>query len=144
MAKGWKWMGLTQAEVNAFFSDQPTWKVRREMERLIARDYLKSLKQGGQITYKLTNDGAVLILRELIRKNREKLPKGTLCYLIFDIPEAAKETRYVFRQIIKDANFKLVQRSVWSSEYDVAEILSKLIKLSGMEKWAKVILGKEI
>ncbi|MBU0531748.1 MAG: hypothetical protein ABIG32_03965 [Candidatus Uhrbacteria bacterium] len=144
LAKGWGYMGFTQNEVNAMLADQPKWRVSREMKRLSDRGFLKAMKQGEEMQHKLTTDGATLVLRELISRNRKTLSKGTLCYLIFDIPEAAKDTRYVFRQIISDANFKMVQRSVWSSQYDVAENLSKIIKLTGMEKWAKVIVGKEI
>jgi len=144
MAKGWKNFGMTKAEVNFMFSDHAKWEVNREMKRLKERGVFEAIKNNNEVMYKLTADGVILMLREMIANRKKKLPDGRQCFLMYDIPETAKESRHLFRQIISEANFKLIQRSVWVSEYNVAHNMLQIIQLSGMSKWVKVIEGKEI
>lgn len=141
--KSWKYFGLSQLEINELFNDKKEWQVRRELKRMKQRKLIKDQKRGTEAFYILTESGKTILLRKIVKEVKKELPNDTYCYVIFDIPESARQSRFVLRQVLEDANFKYVQRSVWASRLDVAPYLVELIRYAGIEKWVKVIVGKQ-
>lgn len=57
----------------------------------------------------------------------KKLP-GAQLMVVFDIPETHKWQRGVFRSVLKEFRFHLVQKSVWVSDLDCREYITAEIK----------------
>ena len=81
------------------------------------------------------------MLRKRIAGTTKKLPQGKKCFVIFDIPEVVREVRATLRGVLHGLEGEKVQQSVWSTDLDIVDDLIRLIKISTMDKWVKVITG---
>ena len=139
----WGWFAIGDGLWYEMLKDQERWKAKQQRDALIEQKFLEKKGQGDQAIYQLTETGQAFLLQEQISQIKNKYPADLVCYVFFDIPEPARDTRELFRRILKKCNFKLVQQSVWSSKYAVDQFMSELVDISGLSKWVKVVLGKE-
>jgi len=140
----WSWFAVSDELWFEILRDQERWYAKRQLEKLKERNFLKKQEQGSKIIYELTEQGQALILQEIISETKELLPKNEKCFVIFDIPEPARDTRDLLRRILKKCNFSMVQQSVWASRYKVEGMLLELFKITGIDKWTKVFIGRPI
>lgn len=73
-----------------------------------------------------------------------KLGKDACLLVTFDIPEKQRFLRDHFRRLLKEMEFKQIQRSVWKSEYDFREVLENEIKLHDMRNNVNVYEASKI
>ncbi|MFH1142642.1 MAG: hypothetical protein ABIH67_00660 [Candidatus Uhrbacteria bacterium] len=139
----WGWFAVGDGLWYEMLHDQERWRAKQQREFLIKQKFLEKKEQGDEAIYQLTETGQAFLLQEQISQIKTKYPAGLECYVFFDIPEPARDTRELFRRILKKCNFKLLQQSVWSSKNVVDELMSELVEVSGLSKWVKVMLGKE-
>lgn len=66
-----------------------------------------------------------------------------VCMVVFDIPEKFREQRRLLRRFLEDNVFVAIQKSVWISQFGVADFLVKFFKRQKMDKWVRVFLAKE-
>lgn len=66
---------------------------------------------------------------------------GQWCFVSFDIPEQQRRLRQTFRSLLRECGFTLIQKSLWGSRRDVAELLRKVIVELQIENWVTVIEG---
>ncbi|MBU0531059.1 MAG: hypothetical protein ABIG32_03720 [Candidatus Uhrbacteria bacterium] len=118
------------------------WQVKREIKRLQKREMIEVRQEGDKIQVRLLSDGEILMLRKRIANTTKQLPHGVKCFVTFDVPEPVREVRAMIRGILNSLEGEKVQLSVWSTEFDIVDDLTRLIKLSKMEKWVKVITGR--
>ena len=87
---------------------------------------------------KLTSSGKKL-LHKLRRRKEQSLPeskypiqeKDELKIIIFDIPEAEKRKRAWLRSVLRNLEFTMIQKSVWSGKTKLPqEFISQLHKLN--------------
>lgn len=71
-----------------------------------------------------------------------KNPNG-LTLVIFDIPEEQKQDRYLLRCYLKMMNFKLIQKSVWGSEYEASNELKEVLSELNLRKFVVVFDAKQ-
>ena len=64
--------------------------------------------------------------------------------LIFDIPTKHKKARILLRSILYNLGYKLFQKSVWITPYDVSEKTEKLLQLHSLDGYVKIFLIEEI
>lgn len=79
-------------------------------------------KEGDLI--KLTQKG-LKIVQPFVAK---KLNKNAKLMIIFDVPEGMSSARRRLRLLLRDWDFKQVQKSVWVSSYDYKNLLIKAIE----------------
>lgn len=73
-----------------------------------------------------------------------KLGKDAYLLVTFDIPEKQRFLRDHFRRLLKEMEFKQIQKSVWKSEYDFREVLENEIKLHSMGEKVNVYEATKI
>jgi hypothetical protein len=132
-------------EIQHSHTEQAYQRWRREYQKL------QYLKRQHWIKIKKTEKGLLIALtdkgkiekRRRDANHRSKLSSGYVCLVMFDIPELAKKGRDQFRFFLKQLGFSLVQKSVWQSQYDLAEDILQFIKEMHVEKWTAVYTAKK-
>ena len=122
------------------------WRAQRseERERLLylkRKCWIVTKKTEKGLMVKLSDEGKMERLRRTIQ-DRPKRKDGTVCLVMFDIPQVAKASREAFRNFLKRVGFQLVQQSVWSSDCEVEEELQRFIQEASIHKWVQVFIGK--
>ncbi len=106
----------------------------------IKEENLKS-KQG----FLLTKKGLSKALKaSFLIEGKPKRKDGKWIMLIFDVPEKQKRRRNLLRSILHNLGYKLFQKSVWISPYDVAEKTENLLQLHSLGSYVKIFLIEEI
>lgn len=120
------------------------WRKKREAMNTLSRRGLLSVtgsKKGMCVSF--TQKGAQEILRQKIMK-AYVLEEDASCVVVFDIPETHRKIRGQLGQLLDSAGFVRIQRSVWISQYDTAELLVNLFRSVGLKRaWVRVFLAKE-
>jgi len=74
----------------------------------------------------------------------QKRKDGKWVMLIFDIPERRRKLRDLLREILQNLGFKLYQKSVWISPYDVSEKVERAVQTYSLDEFVKVFLIEEV
>lgn len=93
-----------------------------------------------QIVFRLTNLGEDA-LGDL--SSSEEKWDGKWRLVIFDVPEAKRGVRDLFRRRLKDWGFRSWQKSVWVGKKNVTEKLRRLITKLEVEDWVAVIESED-
>lgn len=139
-----KWLAVDDECWCEMLQDQERWRVNQELKRLKDRKILETRQLANKVVYSLTKDGKILMLRKMLAQIEEDLPGNQQCFVIYDIPTNVKEARALVRSLISKSGFKNVQLSVWATKKNVGPLIAEIIKLSGLNKWVKVINGNEL
>lgn len=111
-------------------------ELSQALKRLRLGGLIEANKDQKKLIFKLTSLGKEAILtHQVLRKPWD----GKWRIVIFDIPESHKRVRNLFRRNLKFWEFKIFQKSVWVSKFDVADELRKLTLELGIENWVAVI-----
>lgn len=85
----------------------------------LRRDGYLEIESGSAGSIKFTSKGKLKILDQI----SNNLPlDGRYCFVSFDIPEDLRVRRDSFRRAIKGIGFKQIQRSLWVSNKNAAEL----------------------
>ncbi|OGZ79366.1 MAG: hypothetical protein A2528_00995 [Candidatus Staskawiczbacteria bacterium RIFOXYD2_FULL_37_9] len=124
-------------------------KNRKRFSKLIYK-----LKTNGYIKVKnLENKKAIILTKERIDRAlkasfmAEKLVKrkdGKWVMIIFDIPEKSRKLRNLLRSVLNNLGFKIYQKSVWISPYDVSEKLENALQAYDLESFVKIFIIEKI
>jgi DNA-binding transcriptional regulator PaaX len=112
--------------------------------RHIAKGLYEIEKKGNEAIIKLTEKGAIQVLKDRIISEGRQCREGESCYVFFDIPEDIRKLRSSFRYFLKCAGFERVQRSIWASVKDVGDDLGQLVELLDISRWVKVVVGTSV
>lgn len=115
--------------------------VKRALYDLKNRKFITTQKIGQRLLVSLTNKGQLAMMAKELT-TAPKLKNGWQTMLIFDIPETARRSRQVLRHWLREADFFMVQKSVWLSNKDVARILKKVLQQLKLRQWINVYLVK--
>ncbi len=109
---------------------------RQMLYRLKKSRYLAVRKLGQRVVVELTEKGKVVALREQFRQAPRLSQRYTM--VIFDIPESQRLVRNLFRRVLREGEFVMLQRSVWLSERDVHHSLVEFIRRLKLDRWVNV------
>ncbi|OGZ02906.1 MAG: CRISPR-associated endonuclease Cas2 [Candidatus Liptonbacteria bacterium RIFOXYB1_FULL_36_10] len=139
-----------KSKISAKNSEQE--EVRRERKRCQNLIYtlekdglLKRAKKGGKRFIFKTKKGKEKE-KELKEKSRKNFPKKeykvarseNFSIVIFDVPERERKKRDWVREVLKNMDFKMVQKSVWIGKIKIPkEFINDLFKLK-MDKYVEV------
>jgi len=98
--------------------------------------YIKAKKIGDKMIVHLTAKGLTLTLADSLRRSPKKSTGYTV--VIFDIPENVRLARDHWRWLLKQGGFTKLQQSVWCSQRDVYDLITKFAKKYRLEKWVNV------
>ncbi len=124
-------------------------RLKRNLSKLIYR-----LKRAGFVAVKeiegkrgvlITPRGAERILRiKMESEEKRKRTDGKWVMVVFDIPEKRRKIRDRLRSFLRSLGFRMFQKSIWISPYDVLEKVHKLAQGFSLEKSVKVFLIEEV
>jgi len=122
---------------------------RKDFSKLIY-----SLKKKGLIKIKclknrkaiaLTPKGSKKVLKikyKMIEKKKRKDGKWQM--IIFDIPEKKRFLRDLLREHLYFLGYKILQKSIWVSPYDVFKETEEFLRRYSLDRFAKLFLIEEI
>lgn len=113
-----------------------------DLNRLARQGLITVKKKTTKIEAALTTDG-IMEFFKLSLNHSKKLPDGTICIVVFDVPEKTRKHRRFLRHFLWEKAFIPIQKSVWISQFDDAEILLSLFEMLKIKKWIKVYIAKE-
>lgn len=102
--------------------------------------WVEARKTEKGLLVRLSDVGKTQKLLRTIR-DRPLLKDGTVCLVMFDIPESTRKSRDAFRFFLKRAGFTLIQLSAWSCPRDVVEDVCRFIQDAHISRWVKVFIG---
>ncbi len=104
---------------------------------------VESLKGSNAIM--LTKEGLGKVLRaSFVIEGKQKRKDGKWIMLIFDVPEKEKRARDLLRSILHNLEYKLFQKSVWISPYDVSDKTEALLQMHSLDNYVKIFLIEEL
>jgi DNA-binding transcriptional regulator PaaX len=111
---------------------------------LAAGDLQKSINHG-QPYFQITGIGKRKLTRRFPLLKWQNQPWDSLWRMVvFDIQEADKSKRDLFRRKLLELGFGQLQQSVYISPHDIAEDLYQFIQLHGLQKQAYVLVNKQL
>ncbi|MFH1767403.1 MAG: hypothetical protein ABH826_04970 [Patescibacteria group bacterium] len=117
---------------------------KRALMSLEKQKFVRSVKRGNEIFYKLTDRGWQQKLKNNLLTKKTLLPKGSVCFVSFDIPESTSHVRRALRLLLAKAEFYQVHRSVWEGRRDIVQDLKKFVRALKSGDWIHVYVGKKI
>lgn len=101
------------------------------------RGFIETQRMGHDIQISLTNEGKKLAEKYQIDDLEIERPKKwdkKWRVIIFDIPQASRLIRDIFRRKLKEWGFYLLQQSVWITPYSCQEEIAFLREFLGADK----------
>ncbi len=142
-------IGDLWAEKNPVFEkyrkDKNKLKFRKLIYRLKVNNCIKVKNLEGKKAMILTKKGLGKALRvSFINQGREKRKDGKWIMLMFDVPEKYRKSRDLLRSVLHNLGYKLFQKSVWVTPYDVSEKTEELLQMYNLDEFVKIFLIEEI
>jgi len=111
---------------------------------LKTKGYIKIKNLEGKKALILTKGGIDRAIKASFKLDRKRRPDGKWVMLIFDIPDKHKEKRLILRSALQNLGFKIFQKSVWISPYDVSEKIEIFVQSHNMDNFVRIFLIEEI
>jgi hypothetical protein len=118
-------------------------KKKKALWQLKRNKWIKLQKEGERVEYEITKNGRLAALEIIMRCTNSCLPAGEACLVIFDFPEAAKESRQTFRRFLRRIGFEFIQLSVWSSKKNIFFEIREAVGILKLGRWVKIYRGYE-
>lgn len=116
---------------------------QKETIKLMQKNGLiKIIGQGDSYLVGLTFQGIAALLRVKLR-GIDALPKGSVCMVVFDVPEKKRIIRRQLCRLLEEVGFIRIQRSVWVSQLDAAELLKEFFLAKNIIRWIRIYTSVE-
>jgi len=113
--------------------------------RLKSNNYIRVENLKGKEAIILTKEGLHKALKaSFIIESRKKRKDGKWTMLIFDVPEKWRKSRDLLRSILHNLGYKIFQKSVWITPYDVSKKTEHLLQYYSLDEFVKIFLIEEI
>jgi len=124
---------------------------RAQFDQLIYRlkknNYIKAKSLKGGKAIMLTKKGLDKAIRASFKieaQKREKRKDGKWIMLIFDIPKRDMKKRGLMREMFQNLGYKMFQKSVWVTPYDVFNKTEKFIQFHSLDQYIRLLLVEEM
>lgn len=111
---------------------------RRRIKQFLRHKHLEEERAGERLRKRLTADGAAEAIRIHILTKNERLPRGEICGISYDLPECQHYPRDLLRTFLKQIGCRMVHQSLWSTSRDIRAELRDLFAVRGAEGWIKI------
>lgn len=138
------WHPMSIGEYEDRLRAQEIREKREWLKYLEERKWIQKKKIGEKLMVRLTAKGWQQALRDQIRCTATVCKDGVCILAIFDVPETERHVRDTLRWILSECGFMMLQKSVWISHKDVLKPLCALLQGAKLDKWVRIIMGKEI
>lgn len=128
---------------SAFFKDLEQIDKNRYSNSSIRSAYYHALSSGlierGEEGIRVTQKGIVSLT-----PFKPKRLDGSHILVVFDIPESERYKRRVFRLLLRELKFRMVQQSVWVTDYECQDMLAAEIDALKIEKYVQTYEAVEL
>lgn len=118
------------------------------IHHLKRNNFIKVQKLKGKQAIILTKKGLDKAIKARFKIEGSQKKKirhdGKWLMIIFDVPENYKKKRELLRSILQNLGYKMFQKSVWITPYDVSEKTEKLLQFYSLDEYARIFLIEEI
>ncbi len=119
-------------------------KYRRTIRDLEGRGLVKVIKAKNGKFISLTSKGQLEALLATARMEKPPVWDGKWRLVMFDIPEQSKEKRHLFRSLLKQHGFVLMQASVYICPHPLNRSAIEYLKRSGLMGFIRIMKVDEI
>jgi len=109
------------------------------VNQLRKSESVKVISKEGKRFIKLTEKGVLKVLFEKAKIPYKKEWDGKWRIILFDIPEDARKQRGILRGLLKWNGFKLLQKSVFISPYELNPDAIEYLDRSGLIKYVRIL-----
>ena len=78
------------------------------------------------------------------QQNKKKRKDGKWIMVIFDIPKKDEYKRGILRSVLQNLGYKMFQKSVWITPYDVFNKTEELFQFYFLDKYVRLFLIEEL
>jgi len=122
--------------------DRPQFE--RGVRHLIKRGMLEVTLKNNQKFFKLTQAGQLEVLLIKAKQFSKHKWDGKWRLIMFDIPEAHKDKRHLFRALLKANGFYKLQASVYISPYELKREAVVYLNRTGLIEFIRILRVDEI
>jgi len=133
--------GMKNPIFEKYRHDKNKAKFKKLIHYAKTRGYIKVENLEGKKAVILTKEGlnkALKVSFAIERKIRRK--DGKWIMVIFDVPEKYKKSRNLLRSILCNLGYKIFQKSVWITPYDVSGKTETLLQIHSLDEYVKIFL----
>ncbi|MEK7664472.1 MAG: hypothetical protein AAB340_03515 [Patescibacteria group bacterium] len=115
--------------------------------RLKRNNLIKSKNLKGKKAIMITPEGMERVLRISFKvedQKRKKRNDGKWIMLIFDIPKRDSRKRGLLRAMLRDLGYKVFQKSVWVTPYDVSDRTEKFLQFYALDQYVRLLLVEKM
>jgi DNA-binding transcriptional regulator PaaX len=127
---------------NLFIPQRTRRSFLNNLSHLARQGFITIKKESERISVSLTEAGRLEFFKLSLNQSK-KLPDGVICLVVFDIPEKYRNHRWLLRKFLLEKAFVPLQKSVWISQFDDAEILLALFRHMKIGGWVRVYKARE-
>lgn len=147
-AVGWIMMrghyGMGWAEYEERQERRDAYKEREWLRMLMRQKCIETKRIGTTLMVRLTAKGWQQAMRDKIRCTPRERKGGSICIVVFDIPESERHVRNALRHILKECRFTMLQKSVWVTRKDVVSELCALLQGAKLDQWVQILTGQTL
>jgi hypothetical protein len=133
--------------IGKYLKDRSRQKFSQMIYNLKRKNYIKVKNLKGNRAIILTKRGVDKALQAKFKMEniiRQKRKDGKWIMLIFDVPEKYRKSRDLLRSILHNLGYKMFQKSVWLTPYDVYRRTEDLLQEYSLDKFVKIFLIEKI
>ena len=121
--------------------DTPNSTIYRNLRALRKRRLIHAKKHGVKVLYFPTKIGIKTASKD---KKINQRTDGLETIIIFDIPLTLSDKRLLLRRVLLKNNYRMIQRSVYASSYEISEKVLSFIINNHLERYVIFMKGKVI
>ena len=106
-------------------------------------NYIRSKNLESKRAFTLTRDGVYKAMKAGMKIGNIKHPKrkdDKWIMVMFDVPKEQNRKRAILRSVLQNLGYKMLQKSVWVSEYDVYEKTEMHLQFYFLDGYVKMFL----
>lgn len=131
--------------INSYRKKLQRQKFHRLIYHLKTHNYIKVTNLKNKKALMITKEGIGKALRASFNiENKEKRKDGKWTMITFDVPSKNNKSRDLLRSILQNLGFRLLQKSVWVTPYDVSRKLELALQMYSLDKFVKIFLVEEL
>ncbi len=139
---------LDDPRIKRYFKEFSRNQFRNLIYKLKKNNLIKVKSLNGRPAIMLTPHGINKALKAGFKigslEKKEKRKDGKWIMIIFDIPKQDERKRGILRSILQNLGYKMFQKSVWVTPYNVSVKTEGLLQFYDLERYVRIFLIEEI
>ncbi|PID32715.1 hypothetical protein CR956_00995 [Candidatus Saccharibacteria bacterium] len=129
---------------NSFFDDLERIDKGRYSRSSMRNAYYRALREG---LIEKNDDGSIRLTEKgesSLKPYEPESLNGSHILVVFDIPEGERYKRRMFRLLLRELKFRMIQQSVWLTDYECRNILAAEIDRLKLDDYVQIYEAVEL